>query len=183
MKSTPQYSVGQDTTETPREDETTKDKKDGILQSRAKAMARNPWTHLLTALVLSIAISVIGFVAGNFSVTADNAGWQSRGTLISDRQTQALLVLRNEDRLAEEGESAWNDLINNVQPGWETDDDADPTEPRRLQEAKEPSRSKIMDDAMNHRGKRSLPFTLSEELQRRLQTLSLGGLGSCNSTW
>jgi hypothetical protein len=52
-------------------------------------------------------------------VTVDNSGWQSRGTLIADRQTQLSLVLSNYFSLWGGDVAVWSDLENNVQPGWE----------------------------------------------------------------
>jgi hypothetical protein len=61
-------------------------------------MARNPWVFFWTAFSISLALSIIAIFVGNFSVNADNAGWNSRGTLISDRHTQVLLVEQNQSK-------------------------------------------------------------------------------------
>ena len=44
-----------------------------------------------------------------------------RGTSIADKSTQLYLVEFNQDYLFNGGDEAWEDLIENVQPGWEDD--------------------------------------------------------------
>lgn len=87
----------------------------------AICVAQNPWTHFCSAWLVVLAVSAIGLVVGDFSVTADNLGWTSRGTLIADRHTQVGLVRANRKDLARSDNSAmWENLLGNVQPGWET---------------------------------------------------------------
>ena len=90
---------------------------------QSKRVARAPCIHFWVSFVISMILSGIAMTIGEFSVSANNAGWQSRGTLISDRQTQVMLVEFNAQYLFYGGNDAWKDLINNVQPGWEDDDD------------------------------------------------------------
>ena len=90
---------------------------------QAKRMARNPCTYLLVALGVSIVLSALAMTVGDFSVAIDNAGWWSRGTLISNRQTQIMLTDSYQEYLFYFGEEAWDELLNNVQPGWESSDD------------------------------------------------------------
>ena len=95
-----------------------------IWQRQAMRVAHRPCTYLWVALLISLTISVLGLYFGDFTVTVDNAGWNSRGTLIADRHTQFLLTHLNRHELFEDdtGE-VWQDLMDNVQPSWETDDD------------------------------------------------------------
>eukprot|EP00538_Stauroneis_constricta_P012591 CAMPEP_0119547884 /NCGR_PEP_ID=MMETSP1352-20130426/1904_1 /TAXON_ID=265584 /ORGANISM="Stauroneis constricta, Strain CCMP1120" /LENGTH=1198 /DNA_ID=CAMNT_0007592951 /DNA_START=90 /DNA_END=3686 /DNA_ORIENTATION=- len=88
----------------------------------SRKIARNPCIFLLASLAFSIGLSVIGFTVGDFSVAADNAGWQSRGTLIADRHTQYMLVDMHRSELFYDTGEEWENLQENVQPGWETDD-------------------------------------------------------------
>ncbi|CAB9509808.1 dispatched homolog 1 [Seminavis robusta] len=94
-------------------------------------MARWPRVHFWVSFVVALTLSIVGFVVGDFTVAADNAGWQSRGTLIADRQTQAMLVTYNLYNLTTD-ESAWDELIDNVQPGWQNGLDDDNYNGRRL---------------------------------------------------
>jgi hypothetical protein len=92
---------------------------------RAKCMARNPWYHFIASLFVSVLLSAIGLVFGKFSVAVDNSGWQSRGTLVADRQTQLLLVLSYNYTLWSGNDATWAELEKNVQPGWESSENDD----------------------------------------------------------
>jgi hypothetical protein len=105
----------------------------------AKQMARNPCSYFLVALVSTLAVSVVGFIVGDFTVSADNTGWISRGTAIADQTTQ-ILLLNRADRQNNAGdgttsfsdnEAVWIDLTTNVQDGFEEestdDEDGDAT--------------------------------------------------------
>lgn len=95
-----------------------------ILEKGAVSMANNPCRWFGGAWILTLMFSVLGILVGEFAVEVDNTGWTSRGTLIANRETQALLVKENRLGLWEpNSESLWNDLINNVQEGWESEDD------------------------------------------------------------
>jgi hypothetical protein len=87
-------------------------------------MARNPWIHFMIALTIALIFSIVGLTVGNFSVAVDNAGWQSRGTLIANRQTQVQLVLTNAEELSTGDPAYWDELESTVQPGWESSDRA-----------------------------------------------------------
>ena len=67
----------------------------GFFQRFYMRMARWPRVHFWVSFLIALTLSIVGFVFGEFTVAADNAGWQSRGTLISDRQTQIMLVTYN----------------------------------------------------------------------------------------
>ena len=92
----------------------------------AASMARNPWTYFAVAWFVTLLLSVVGLIVGKFEVAADNAGWNSRGTLIANRETQLEIVLTFSDQLLQSNnnEAVWKNLQNNVQPGWESDDDS-----------------------------------------------------------
>jgi hypothetical protein len=92
---------------------------DGFWERQARRMARTPCCHFWTFLVLSILLSIVGMVVGKFTVSAQTGGWQSRGTMIADRQTQLMLLQRNSKYVFDSGETAWVDLTTNVQLGWE----------------------------------------------------------------
>lgn len=96
------------------------------------SMARNPLWFLSIALILTIILSVIAMTVGDFKVVVDGGGWIARGTLIADRHSQFLLVHMNREELLPGNSSeVWEDLIENIQPSWETVDD-DATANRRL---------------------------------------------------
>jgi hypothetical protein len=151
--------------------------RNGFFERQAKRMARNPCVHLWVSLVISIALSVIGLIVGNFSVSVDNAGWNSRGTLISDRHAQLMLTQYNQEYLFYGGEDAWVDMITTVRPGWETDDD---DSSRRLasapfKDAMDGSWKAMLtptSEFMNFQ-QRKLPVQMTSWMERRLQEDSL----------
>lgn len=157
--------------------------RNGFFERQAKRMARNPCVHLWVSLVISIAISAIALIVGNFSVNVDNAGWNSRGTLIADRHAQLMLTQMNRDYLFYGGDDAWVDMTTTVRPGWETEDglfyDDDST---RRHLASAPFKD-AMDDSwksmltptsefMNFQ-QRNLPVQMTSWMERRLQEDSL----------
>jgi hypothetical protein len=155
--------------------------RNAFLERQAKRVARNPCTHLCTFLFLGIALSAVAIIVGEFSVSANTGGWNSRGTLIADRQTQLMLVDFNQVDLLYGGEEVWDELINNVQSGWEDDDDdSTDDERRRLAQASvsrdevetlsdwiTPKADRLM--TKNDRRTRHLPFDMTPSMQRRLQ--------------
>ena len=83
--------------------------------------ARRPWTHMGTAFALAIVLSICGLLFGEFKVAIDNAGWWSRGTLISDRASQEILVSQNREALfLDQTGDVWNELETVIQPNWQT---------------------------------------------------------------
>jgi hypothetical protein len=60
------------------------------------------------------------FTLGGFDTDVDNAGWQSRGTTIANRQTQLMLSDVNQNYLFYGGQEEWDDVLTNVQPGWQS---------------------------------------------------------------
>lgn len=155
---------------------------DGILQRLAKIVARNPNTFFWTSLVTTVALSAFAMIYGEFSVEATSYGFTTRGTMISDRESQSRLLRMYSDYLFTGGDEAWDDLTRNIQPSWQIDDDDDDdggSESRRkLRNAvKDPNavRHGTVVDALtktnddNGRGQHHLPFLLSDDLQRRLE--------------
>ena len=173
----------------------------GFWQRQAKRMARNPCTHFWVSLLLGIGLSVIAIVIGQFSVSANTGGWQSRGTMIADRQTQAMLTYYNQKYLFTGGDAAWENLINNVQPGWENDDTTDDSSRRLLQvhnattgKALVPTaQAESLRDYLTPKAERiivlekahqrqELPFRFTADLKRKLQA-QLEQLQGCDIEW
>jgi hypothetical protein len=96
------------------------DNLNGFWHRQAKRTARSAWVHLGVSMVVSVLLSGIAVALGGFEAAVDNAGWQSRGTLIADRQTQLMMTDYYQEYLFSGGPDAWTDLQKNVQPGWET---------------------------------------------------------------
>lgn len=143
--------------------------KDGRFSRQARFVARRPWLCFGVSFLIATVLSVVGLIVGDFDVAADNAGWRTRGTIIANRHQQVILVLFNRFRLFYEGEEAWEDLTNNVQTGWESDDE---DERRRLSSAtEEPFQPSS--------------FYLTSSTKRRLQDNNLfsGALEGCNVSW
>ena len=161
----------------------------GFWENQSKRVARNPCTHLCTSLILGILLSVIAIIVGEFSVSANTGGWNSRGTLIADRQTQQMLTEFNAVDMLNNGDAVWDELINNVQSGWEDDDDDDTTSGRRKMNEKVMANGPIPDavaehlsdllrpradrilsmDESNSQKYRKLPLQINDDFQRRLQ--------------
>jgi len=98
----------------------------GFLERRAIMMSRYPKTYFWIAFIISVVLSFIGFRFGGFKVEPDSSGWNSRGTLLGNRQTQLMLVQANQNYLFYDNNGdAWDDLLNNVQKGWQSSDDDD----------------------------------------------------------
>mmetsp|Transcript_18251 Transcript_18251/g.25715 ORF Transcript_18251/g.25715 Transcript_18251/m.25715 type:complete len:1096 (-) Transcript_18251:96-3383(-) len=96
-----------------------------LVERISRWVARNPWKSLIGSFVGSFLLSFVALTVGNFSVAADNGGWTTRGTLIANRHSQNFLARLYRYDLFLGNEEVWDDLLTNVQPGWETDDDDD----------------------------------------------------------
>mmetsp|Transcript_19254 Transcript_19254/g.39804 ORF Transcript_19254/g.39804 Transcript_19254/m.39804 type:complete len:1128 (-) Transcript_19254:503-3886(-) len=182
------------------DDQAFPDKKFNIWERESMHVARNPCTYFWASFIISILLGVIGMIFGDFAVSVDNAGWQSRGTTIADRHTQFLLIqeFRQELWRDNEADEVWSDLIENVQDGWETDDDSS----RRLME---PVEMEPIGDitTLGHRLQRGLqmqpmeamresyglevmPPALNEDQVRRLLTINATEgtlLEGCDTSW
>lgn len=145
------------------------DAMNGFWARQFKRMATKAWLHLGISLVVSIVLSGIALTVGGFEVSVDNAGWQSRGTLIADRQTQLMLTRAYQEDLFYGGPQVWQDLQKNVQPGWETESlgNNDNDDSRRLA-------SSPLEDGV----KRRLPFKLDPRMLQDVQ-----GLDGCDVSW
>lgn len=145
---------------------------DGFWARQFKRMARTAWIHLNISLMVSVVLSALAMTVGDFEPSVDNAGWQSRGTLIADRQTQLMLTEAYHEYLFFGGEDAWKDLLNNVQPGWDTDAIGSQTDSDRRQ-------LEISSDRFRSTySKRQIPFHLDSRL---LQTTDF--LEGCDLSW
>lgn len=146
----------------------------GFWARQFKRMARSAWLHLIVTLVISLVLSGLAMTVGGFEVSVDNAGWQSRGTLIADRQAQLLMANLYQDYLFEGGSDVWENVLNNVQPGWETDDDSEDDRRRRLTMGPAvdltPSKQKVK--------RQVVPFALDHRL---LQNTTY--LDGCDTSW
>jgi len=70
-------------------------------------------------LVFAFVISAVAIIVGDFKVVADNKGWRSRGTLVSDREMQVDIMNQNLDKLfRDEDGSVWNTLKTELQFGY-----------------------------------------------------------------
>ncbi|CAJ1969356.1 unnamed protein product [Cylindrotheca closterium] len=154
---------------------------DGFWERQSMRIARIPRIFLSTTLLVSVILSVVGFTVGGFDANVDNAGWQSRGTDIANKQTQLLLVSRFKDELFAEGEPRWRDLLSNVQPGWQTeslgDDGTDDGLSRRLKSIESEESQWYLETSH-----RDLQATLDLDVADLGQRL-IAGLPNCNIGW
>ena len=89
------------------------------LEGLARFTARNPRKALVINLVFAFVISTIAVVVGDFKIEADNKGWRSRGTPVSDREIQVDIMNQNLDKLfRDEDGSEWNTLKTELQMGY-----------------------------------------------------------------
>ena len=150
----------------------------GFWQRQAKRVAHSPWIHLNVSLIVASILSGIAMTLGDFNVTAENGGWQSRGTLIANRETQLMMASGYQEFLFNGGPEAWKELETNVQPGWENED-TDTLERRRLTTSKSTGLSSF---APMNAGRKLLPFSLDERLLQMIdQSESL--LPGCDISW
>lgn len=172
---------------------------EGIFARQSRRVARSPCYYLLGSLIVSIGLGAIGMIVGEFSVSANNGGWQSRGTLIANRETQSMLVSFHLEELFTGDEAVWNRLLNTVLPGWEDDDDDDSGrralgEDQALvpslslaetwQDYLKPKADRILMASSSPQMKAArsdLPFDMTPRLLQDLET-SLQGRG-CDTNW
>lgn len=125
-----------------------------------------------------------GFTVGGFEAGVDNAGWQSRGTDIANKQTQLLLVQRYKKRMFNEGKPRWTDLLSNVQPGWQSESLGNPGETGDDEERRRHLRVLDNVESQWHRetSHRKLQATLNLN-QAELGAKLVAGLPGCNIAW
>merc|ERR1712238_386579 len=98
-----------------------------ILQKTSKCVVRNPCIFLWIAMILSIGLSLIGLIVGEFSIEVESEGWWSRGTLQANREAQIMLVKAKSTALFYYEnqsnsllyDSVWDDLQMNNQAGYD----------------------------------------------------------------
>jgi len=92
-------------------------------------VARNPCRFFVVAVIVSVALSLIGLIVGEFAVEVESEGWWSRGTLQANRETQMILVkaksvalfyYENQSNSPDVSiTSVWDDLTQNNQAGFD----------------------------------------------------------------
>ena len=125
-----------------------------LVERSAMAVARWPRTCLSVSLSLCLLCSCFGLYYGDFSVSVDQEGWMSRGSVVADRHQQTVMIRKKRRDLVAGDAAFWDDLTENVQSSWETAnngrrlsseeetyenivDDVKPLFQRRLQELQE----------------------------------------------
>ena len=84
---------------------------DTFLERYSVRVANRPCLYFWLSLLISLGVGMVGLTVGDFSVAVDNAGWYSRGTLISNRQQQFWLVDTYRAALfADDEGSLWQEL-------------------------------------------------------------------------
>ena len=73
-------------------------------------MAVHPRKVLAASILLTIILSAIGVIVGEFNIEVDNKGWLSRKTIIADRQMQMDLVNYNRQSLFDDVDGVWESL-------------------------------------------------------------------------
>lgn len=109
-----------------------------FLQRESKRCARYPCTYLCTSMFLTVVLSLIGLIVGEFSIEVENEGWWSRGTEPSNRNRQFTLINNQRFNLAL-NESAWDIWMDQdvAHPSYESLIYAPPTIPDAMMEAME----------------------------------------------
>jgi hypothetical protein len=117
--------------------------------------------------------------------------------LIADRQTQLQLTEINREYLFYGGNAAWEDLLNNVQSGWEDDDNDDYTQRRLEVDGRSKAENPAIVEADTWKdylipradrvhplqeSHRQLPFRMTTDMTRRLQDQS-DLLDGCDIDW
>ena len=69
-----------------------------------RRIGRRPGRALLASVLVAVAVSAVGMIVGEFEISNDNSGWESRRTLIADRQAQFRVFRRKYDIDYEEDE-------------------------------------------------------------------------------
>jgi len=117
-------------------------------------------------MILTIALSAIGLIVGEFAIEVENEGWWSRGTLQSGRQRQANLVNNQKFNLAF-NDSAWDIWTDpdRDHASYETLLYSPPTIPDAMKNEQEETITDDSDPELEFRS--LLQLTLENDLQRR----------------
>lgn len=95
-----------------------------LWERQAVRIARYPKLHFWVAFIVSAILGILGITLQGLE-SADHTGWHSRGTVIANRHAQLLMIRRHAETLLYDGGDGdhrhWEELIENVQPGWEED--------------------------------------------------------------
>lgn len=118
-----------------------------FLQRESKRVARHPCAYLCSCVFLTLALSAIGLIVGEFAIEVENEGWWSRGTVQSDRQRQFVVINNQRFNLAY-NESAWDIWMDQEinHPSYEKLIYSPPTIPDIMKEAMEGSEEETEDD-------------------------------------
>jgi hypothetical protein len=162
--------------------------KPSFFERRAIGMANRPCLHLLTALGMAIALSAFGIIVGEFSIAAENGGWESRGTLIADRQSQVLLIDSNRDKLFYGDSDVWDDLQNNIQKRLRARVRvSDDSNMRQLTEEPLTTTSSLLTsrarDIIMSKGHIDRDYALSFPLNQQGKSRNLQALNECKTDW
>eukprot|EP00980_Cylindrotheca_fusiformis_P006546 scaffold1384_cov116-Cylindrotheca_fusiformis.AAC.24 len=154
-------------------------------QRQAKRMARIPRIYLGVATGIAILFSIIAFTVGGFEGGVDNAGWQSRGTPIGDRQTQLMMVDTFQKVLATGDPAVWNELQTNVQDGWESGSLGNAGE--RASEDEDTGDRRLIEIKSGFHSSGDVPVGLRRSLmlgpEHRERLLQEPLLEGCDTTW
>lgn len=155
-------------------------------QRQAARVANYPCACFWVALLTSLFVSILGMVFGDFQVAADNAGWTSRGTEIANRQAQFILVHSNQYELwSDRTGKVWEDLVNNIQPGWENDLNYAGGRRKLFETSSIDTNAQIvsLEEGQSYfqHERRRLPFTFTPAMQRKLQSTT--ALENCDTSW
>ena len=160
---------------------------EGIFARQSRRVARSPCYYLLGCMFMAIVLGAIGMTVGEFAVSANTGGWNSRGTLLSNREAQSLIVSIHLEDLFSGDDAVWTRLMNNVLPGWEDDDD-DAESGRRLQDFSASVMPETWMDYLKPTASRTLnarsgerPLELTPRLLQDLDS-ALEDRG-CDTTW
>jgi len=84
-----------------------------FLQRESKRVARNPCTYMCSSVFITLILSCVGIIVGNFAdnIEVESGGWWSRGTLLSKQARQATIVNNQRFNLAY-NRSAWDIWLN-----------------------------------------------------------------------
>ena len=143
---------------------------DTFMERYSVRVANRPCLNFWLSFFICLGLGMIGIIVGDFSVEVDNAGWYSRGTLISNRQQQYWLVDTYREALfTDTTGDVWNTLETEKQVQVNSDDDDDNQGRRSLVLDEERARSSNSWSwaTLGSQWKQSLQFLQGKHLQDR----------------